>query len=279
MNSPKIQRLTVKGSQVAYACLGRGPPVIMVHCSSASHREWLFAAHRLAGDFTCWLPDLMGYGKSPTQHDADGVVVPCRDVDIIDAIVDQAGEPADFIAHSYGAAVCLEYALERPERVKSLFLIEPVPFHLLNDGKHQREWEQVCNVAEKIIHLDATGQPKRAADQYMRFWLGRIQWAFAPRRFKSNVIKTIPKVAYEFSLVFTLPDVSGQLTELNLPTTLVSGNRSRAPALAVVDILAGKLPQSLHIVISGAGHMSPFTHSDQVMGLISEHLSNVSGGA
>ncbi|MEW8028425.1 MAG: alpha/beta hydrolase [Candidatus Thiodiazotropha sp.] len=277
MNQSNTHVLQIKGSEVAYSRVGKGPSLIFAHCSSASHKEWLFAARKLSKSHDCWLPDLMGYGQTSNQFDDFGELVPCRDIDIIEAIVNRAESPVDLIAHSFGASVCLEYALLRPEAVRSLFLVEPVSFQLLNDGEHQQEWRLMRSIAEKVIRMDETGYPKRAADHYMRFWIGWFQWAFAPKKFKSNVIKSISKVAYEFSLIYEFPDENRRLNALDIPITLVSGGRSPKPAHAVVEILASRLPKNQHLIIERAGHMSPFTHTDKVMQLINGHFSNTLG--
>jgi pimeloyl-ACP methyl ester carboxylesterase len=56
------------------------------------------------------------------------------------------------------------------------------------------------------------------------------------------------------------------------PTLLIVGDKTRAPARAVVDMLSATLPNANVIVLKGAGHMSPFTHPDEVNRLIAGHL-------
>jgi len=36
-----MQQLTVSGVEIAYLDEGNGPAIIIGHCSSASHKEWL----------------------------------------------------------------------------------------------------------------------------------------------------------------------------------------------------------------------------------------------
>jgi lipase len=45
----------------------------------------------------------------------------------VDLLQDQAqGQPVDVIGHSFGGTVALRLAVERPDLVRSLVLIEPV---------------------------------------------------------------------------------------------------------------------------------------------------------
>ena len=57
-----MQRLTVSGIDIAYLDEGNGPNVIIGHCSSASHKEWLPLIAELKSDWHVLAPDFIGYG-------------------------------------------------------------------------------------------------------------------------------------------------------------------------------------------------------------------------
>ena len=270
-----LKTLQHKHATIAYEDFGDGSPLVFVHCSSASRRQWLAAASKLAARHRCLVPDLMGYGKTSSQFDADGKIVDCSDVDVIDAIVDVAGEPVDIIAHSYGAATTIEFVKYRPDAVRSLLLIEPVSFQVLNNDSTASEWRTVSQLANSIIGAAEAGRPRLAAWHYMSYWIGRLRWLLAPRKFRESVIRTIDKVAYEFSLIYNLSAETEALRRLDIPVTFVSGSRTRSAALAVTKVLAGAFPRATSETIHGAGHMSPFTHPEQVFELIDAHLSAV----
>jgi len=107
---------------------GTGPrPVLALHCSLAHGGAWTAVAARLPG---CRLlaPDLPGHGLSPDwagpgdYHDAT-----TRAVGSLLGALAQDG-PVDLLGHSFGATVALRLALQRPELVRSLMLVEPVLF-------------------------------------------------------------------------------------------------------------------------------------------------------
>lgn len=270
-----MDTLECRGSLIACEKMGDGPPVCFAHCSSATHKEWLFVARELAGTRTCYLPDLMGYGESARQFDPLGREVACRDTDILRAIAERAGAPVDIVAHSYGAAASLEFALGHPHLVRSLFIVEPVSFQLLEKEEYADEYREINDLGRQICRYQAAGNSRLAARHYMSFWLGRMRWAMAPRAFRAAVVQTMEKVAFEFSLLSELRDNSEQFRSLDMNVTIVSGEKSPAPALAVVEILEQTLPNCRHKVIPGAGHMSPFTHRDQIRKLVTEHLHSL----
>ena len=77
-----VKQLTVGGVDIAYLDEGKGPVVILGHCSSASHKEWLPLIETLKADWRVLAPDFIGYGQSdpwpaeqPFSIDADMVVL------------------------------------------------------------------------------------------------------------------------------------------------------------------------------------------------------------
>ena len=102
---------------------GNGPrPAVALHCSLAQGGVWAGLAARLPGA-AMLAPDLPGHGRSPNW---DGVgdfhsLATRAVLAVIDA-------PCDLIGHSFGATVALRIALERPDLVRTLTLIEPVLF-------------------------------------------------------------------------------------------------------------------------------------------------------
>jgi len=263
----------LNGATIAVRESGRGPPLIFVHCSSASHKEWLFAAQHFESTHRCLLPDLIGYGKSSSQFDAEGSPLPCSDADVVEMLLQRLDEPADVVGHSYGALACLEAACRLPRQVRSLFLVEPVTFYLLRTETHADLWNEVSDVARRIAAADAAGRGGKAAGIYMRYWLGRLRWMFAPSRFRQSVVRTIPKVAHEFRSVFHQDNDPSVFATIHSPVTLVTGAKSTAAAHATARILNEHLARSRTVEVAGVGHMMPFTHPVVVFDLLLDHLA------
>lgn len=85
----------------------------------------------------------------------------------IAAILEDLGEPAHLIGHSYGAVACIEAAVRLPSRVRGLLVIEPVLFHLLRAPGFEAEWRRVSELARRVIEAEASGDNRRAAGIYM----------------------------------------------------------------------------------------------------------------
>ena len=80
-----MKQLSVDGIEIAYLDEGKGPAVIIGHCSSASHKEWLPLIETLKADWRVLAPDFIGYGQS-APWPADEPFSVGADVDVVLAV-------------------------------------------------------------------------------------------------------------------------------------------------------------------------------------------------
>lgn len=128
------EMLDVGGSTVHVIRQGRaGPVVLMIHGASANAREfdWTLAP-RLSGDMRVLMADRPGHGYSQRFDDAETLGAQARQMA---GVLDQLapGEQAVVVGHSFGGAVALRLALDRPDLVSGLVLLAPVT-HDWGDG-------------------------------------------------------------------------------------------------------------------------------------------------
>jgi haloacetate dehalogenase len=109
---------------------GEGPPLLLLHGHPQTHVMWHKVAPRLARDFTVIAPDLRGYGKSskpaPTDdHEPYSKRAMARDQV---ALMRHFGFEEFFVAgHDRGGRVGYRLALDHPERVRKLAVLDIVP--------------------------------------------------------------------------------------------------------------------------------------------------------
>ncbi len=267
-----LKCLEVHGFDAVYRHSGAGAPVIVAHCSSASHKALKPIIKQLERDYEVIAPDLIGYGQSDRWPE-DRACDPHVEVGLLMALQEHVGRPVHLVGHSYGAMLSLEAARLLGPRVASLTLIEPVSFHLLRPGGQKIPLVQIVRVARGVLEAMDAGQPKQAAAIYMGFWMGRWRWWLAPARLKRGVLETIDKVAKEFALIESMEADLDDYRAIQAPTRLIMGGRTRAPARAVIDVLIQTLPDAHLRTIPRAGHMSPLTHPNAIGPLIREHLA------
>ncbi|HSB59967.1 MAG TPA: alpha/beta hydrolase [Methyloceanibacter sp.] len=266
-----LKQMTVNGVEIAYLDKGKGPLVIIAHCSSASHREWLALIEALQPDWRVLAPDLIGYGQSGAWPEGK-VFTGQADLAVLLELAKETEEPIHLVGHSYGAALALEAARGLGPKVQSLTLVEPVAFNLLRT-EHPPEWAEIEQLGLAVLTAVSNGSDREAAAAFMRYWLGRLRWWLSPEKFKAAITATIRKVALEFMILIKTGARLSDYASITAPTLLIVGGKTRAPARAVVDMLSSALPNATMTVLKGAGHMSPFTHPSEVNRLIAGHLA------
>jgi haloacetate dehalogenase len=109
---------------------GSGPPLLMLHGNPQTHAMWHAVAPALARRFTVVCPDLRGYGGSfKPDATADHAPYAKRAMaqDVV-AVMQHLGHPRFLVAsHDRGARVAHRLALDHPERVLRLAVLDIVP--------------------------------------------------------------------------------------------------------------------------------------------------------
>jgi haloacetate dehalogenase len=127
---------------------GSGPPVVLVHGHPRTHATWHRVAPLLAAaGFTVVCPDLRGYGRSTVPPDAPGHAQASKRAmarDLV-ALMDALGHTGPFavVGHDRGALVAFRTAMDHPERVRRLAVMDglPVVEHLERaDWRFARDW-------------------------------------------------------------------------------------------------------------------------------------------
>lgn len=123
-------RITVDGAQIYLRHGGTGPPLLLLHGFPQTHHAWHAVAPTLARHFTLVIPDLRGYGQSTgPAPDPDHVHYAKRTMaaDMV-AVMERLGYPRFRLAgHDRGARVGYRLALDHPDRVLRLAVLDIVP--------------------------------------------------------------------------------------------------------------------------------------------------------
>ena len=115
-------RASVNGYRAHYLKAGTGPPVLLLHGGASDARNWINTMNALAGRYTLYAPDLLGFGRN--QRSRDGYYLKEFSAFITEFIDTLGLEKPALVGHSFGGRVCLDIALQRPEKVPKLVLAD-----------------------------------------------------------------------------------------------------------------------------------------------------------
>lgn len=174
-------------------------------------------------------------------------------------------EPMDWVAWSYGALVTLDFALDHPEQVRTLTLIEPPAFWVLEatsslDAKSRAERDALRALHEQMA--DEVTEQQLAAFA--------IQAGLCPPDHRPESLPAWPSwVEHRRSLrngaaVFAHRDQASRLHALDKPVLLVQGTGSTYSLHRVIAALGAALPRARIVELPG-GHAPQIIAMDEFL--------------
>ena len=126
--------ITTTGAVINGMIGGSGPPVLLLHGWPQSHVEWHRVAPLLADQFTVIATDLRGYGESsipPEGLNHEGYCKRAMALDQIEVMHTLGFDRFAVVGHDRGARVGQRMALDYPDTVTKLVLMDVVPSYKL----------------------------------------------------------------------------------------------------------------------------------------------------
>ncbi len=127
-----VETLTLKvgDDNIFLRKAGEGPPVLLLHGGACDSADWVETMVPLSGSYTFYAPDLVGYGQS--DRNRDGYYL-SDFTDSTKGLIEALGldSPLVIVGHSLGGRVALDIALNHPDKVRKLALIDTTGFSRL----------------------------------------------------------------------------------------------------------------------------------------------------
>jgi haloacetate dehalogenase len=182
------ERVSTRETVIHAVIGGEGPPLLLLHGYPQTHACWHRIAPELATDFTVVCPDLRGYGDSgrpssgPTHRAYSKRAMAQDQVEVMERL---GFERFAMVGHDRGGRVGYRLALDHPERVTRLAVLDIVPTietwermdrHASLSTYHWLFLAQPFDLPERLIGAD----PSYFLRWTLESWAGRAD-AFDPR--------------------------------------------------------------------------------------------------
>jgi haloacetate dehalogenase len=217
---------------------GSGPPLLLLHGFPETHVCWHRVAPALAGTRTVVAPDLRGYGASEAPAGGprgEGYTKREMAAELIELMADLGYERFAVVGHDRGARVAYRLALDHPDRVARVGLINVVPtidqFERMGAGPSLGYWTwfllaQPAPFPERMIGAD----PEALLDLVFTTWPSNPD-AIAPESrdayLRAMAPPTIAAMCADFRASF-------HLDREHEADDRAAGRRIAAPALLVI---------------------------------------------
>lgn len=251
------------GTVVSCHRSGEGPPLLLVHGTTADHTRWQGITAQLERQFTVWAMDRRGRGGSGDAPDYEID----REFEDVAAVVDAIGGHVAVLGHSYGAVCSLGAALLTDGIARMVLYEPPIPTGLpmsppgVPDRMQQLidsgDWER----AVEVFFREVVMMPDDEFEQYRRLpvWKTRVQLA-----------PTIPReLAIERNYHFE----PSSFADLDIPIRLLLGGDSPAMFQKAVEAVEEALSGAEVVVLPGQQHIAMDVNPDLFLGNVTGFLA------
>jgi pimeloyl-ACP methyl ester carboxylesterase len=253
----------VNGIRLLYEITGSGRiPVVLVHGSWSSHRNWELVVPGLAKSFRVVTYDRRGHSDSERPATQGSVR---EDVADLAMLLEQLGLAPAFVAgNSFGASIVLRLAADRPDLLQGVVAHEPPLFGLLVDDPSlapmlEEVGRRVGAVVQRIASEDHAGAAEQFAETVA---LGPGSWVQLPPPNQRTMIENAPTFLDETNDSEALKLDLNAIREFDRPVLLTAGEQSPPTFAPVIRKLADALPRAEVVTFTGTGHIPQVTHPD-----------------
>jgi pimeloyl-ACP methyl ester carboxylesterase len=274
------QFVEINGLEIHFKKMGQGEPVfLLLHGFAASLYSWHSIIDQLSQLGTVIAFDRPGFGLSehPITWKEQNPYSSKAQVELVIKLLDHFGvQKAILVGNSAGGTVALQVALEHPERVSALILVDPAVYN--SGGVPQ--WVQPILATPQMRHLGpliARQILKRGRD------LIKLSWhnpALLPTEMleyyqKPFQVENWDRALWEFSLASHATGLSEHLDKLNLPVLVITGDDDRIVPTKHSIRLAEEIPNASLVVIDDAGHIPHEEQPQAFMEAVTSYLMKI----
>ena len=261
MASTSKQDWIVNGVPTRVLSAGEGPAIVFIHGTGGSGKVWFNQMRRFEGEYRVIAPDLPGYGRTPLP---DAI----RSIDdypaFVLALLDALDLPqAVLVGNSMGGRVALQLALDHPERVSGLVLI--------NSSGLKLPGIPTVNVREMAPAEFASRLFYRTPEQ------ASSRGALAERFVDSPEQQQARQTMLRLTAGPLRQDMQERLGDLQAPTLGVWGEGDRIIPPVYGEAFASAIPNAQLAVLPRAGHVPMLERPGAVNEVMAPFLADVLG--
>jgi haloacetate dehalogenase len=123
------ERFEASNGEIAFRRAGEGPPLVLVHGHPETSLMWHKVAPRLTDQFSVVLPDIRGYGDSEVPKPVETEHYSKREManDVVELMAELGHDEFQLAGHDRGGRVSYRLALDHPDRVQRLCVLDMIP--------------------------------------------------------------------------------------------------------------------------------------------------------
>lgn len=232
---------------------GTGTPTLLLHGLGSCADDWDLVTPALE-DRRLLIPDLRGHGRS--SKPATGYGVPRMANDVAKLCERVADGPVHVVGVSMGGMIGLQLAVDRPELLRSLTIINSGPEVVA------RTWAQRFSFAFRLVVLTLFG-PRAFASIIAKKLFPKPEQEALRERTRRTIGANDP-IAYGAATRGLLGwTVTERLAEIRCPVLVLASESDYTP-MSVKREYTSKMPMARLVEVTDSGHASPLDQPERI---------------
>ena len=253
----------VNGIEIVYQIFGEGQPLLLIHGLGSSGRDWERQITAFSHHYQVIVFDVRGHGNSAKP--SGPYSVPLFALDCAELLKAIGVDHAHVVGISMGAMIALQLAVDFPEVVKSLVVVNTGPDLIVRSLKELiLLWQRLLIVQLLGMHKMGEVLSKRLFPKPDQADLREIfveHWAENDPRAYQETLKGL----VGWSVVEKLPLI-------HCPTLIVAADQDYTP-LETKKVFIDRIPVSQLVVIKDAHHAAPMEKPEEFNRILDTFLT------
>lgn len=255
-----------------FETLGEGLPVVLVHAGYLDCRMWDGQYEYLSTKYQTVRYDVRGFGKSSNPKG------PYSDAADLRSLLDHLGiEKTVLIGVSNGGRISLDFAVEHPDRVRALVLMDFGISGYKSSGQDEDAlWDSFQESEERYLNLIKETKFREAAAIDVDIWTPAVSPTMREKLLDIATENVQKSTQYKPDLqVSPEPPAFDRIEVLKMPILMILGERDVPGQIVAVKRMHELLPASEFVIMEGADHIPSLSRPDEFRKVLHDFLERV----
>jgi pimeloyl-ACP methyl ester carboxylesterase len=264
--------LTLPDAELHYETDGAGPPLVLLHGLGGSSADWAPQVAAFRDRFRVITVDTRGCGRSRASAHPHGPFTLAQLAADLQALLEHLdAPPAHVLGWSMGGMIALQLAVDAPQRVRSLVIVNSGP-----DWTPKTELQRVALQMRGVV--TALVGPGAMARVLAPRLFPRPEQAALRRQYVDRMQRNDKRTYAALLSAFLGWSVADRLPTLTAPTLVVASDGDYT-SVESKEAWARTMPDAELVVLRDARHALPLEAPDRLNAAVATFLGRFASGA
>jgi len=269
--------IEVNGLNIRYWVMGDGSPIILVHGLAGSIELWENNIKPISKQHLVYAFDLPWFGHSDKPRVEPSLCYMARFIK--DFMTSQGLEHATLVGNSLGGAICMQFAVQFPDKLDKLILVNSAALG------------QEVHFILRLMSIPVLGElmsttSKRSTETFLRQvvfynpkfvtdeWLDKILKVARTREArKSSLIITRTSIDFRGQRLIKIMPLINKLPQIRAPTLIIWGAQDKVIPVAHAYVGLKMIPNARLHIFEECGHLPMIERANEFNKLVLDFLA------